>query len=269
MILAGAVSCTSSRKMAGIPAAERALADSVLAFGLDHEAVYSLLDTLKPISSLKLLWYPIAKDSTMAEGEARVVKDLAVLDKIDQYQRLCQTLSRGDCQFVLIPFNMTSKQQRSMEIYVVRKARFAAVLREHAAFFGQWGFTESSDPAVVLTAIEFERQPDRYRAYGYLFGYPPYAVDFFVESTLKTEADPAKKLVPRDFFSIPVFAGKSGFFTYAMPKGHRPGAEDSTLYNKAAQTLERYKNIRSQYNSANGFRATALWMDWNASKRGK
>ena len=266
MILVAAVSCTSSRKMAGIPAADRALADSVLAFGLDHEAVYSLLDTLKPISSLKLLWYPIAKDSTMAEGDVQVVKDLAVLDKIDQYQRLCRSLSRGDWQFVLIPFNMTSKQQRSMEIYVVRKARFAAVLREHAAFFGQWGFTAASDPAVVLTAIEFERQPDRYRAYGYLFGYPPYAVDFFVESTLKTEADPAKKLVPRDFFQVPVFAGKSGYFTYAMPKGHQPGAQDSTLYNKAVQTLERYKNMRPQYISKGGFRATALWMDWNGSK---
>ncbi len=154
-----------------------------------------------------------------------------------------------------------------MEIYVVRKGRFASVLKEHAAFFGQWGFTPSADPAVVLAVTEYEKQSDRYRAYGYLFGYPGYAVDFFVESSKVSEADPKKKLVPRDFFSIPVYAGKSGYFTYAMPKGHRPGEQDSALYNLAAQTLERYKAIREKYVTAEGLKATLLWKEWNGNRR--
>lgn len=266
MLLVGVMSCATSRRSAGIPETDRALADSLLAYALDHEAIYSLLDTLKPISSVKLLRFPVAKDSSLQPGAATVVKGDAGLREIERYQRLCRALSTGDWQFILAPFHMTVKGERHMEIYVIRKSRFASVLRQFAPFFGQWGFTSSADPAVVLATIEYESPLDRFRGYGYLFGYPEYAVDFFVESSRAADHDPAKKLVPRDFFSIPVFAGKSGYFTYAMPKGHQPGAPDSALYRQAGQTLEKYRMQRERYQTETGLRATALWKAWNREK---
>jgi len=167
---------------------------------------------------------------------------------------------------VLIPFKRADNGTRNLEIYVVRKSRFASILKTYSSFFGQWGFTPATKPAVVLTAVEYETRLDRNRAYGYLFGYPAYAVDFFVESTMKQEADIAKTLVPRDFFAIPVFASNSGHFTYAMPKGYQPTATDSAIYKKAMVTLEKYKAIREKYNTPQGLRAMKLWMKINESK---
>jgi hemoglobin-like flavoprotein len=245
---------------------DKALADSVLAYALDHEALYSLADTLKPISSVKFLRFNVAKDSTMRDGDKLITTSDSLLQKIESYQKVCKALSKGDFEFILMPFARTEKTIRNLEIYVVRKSRLSSILKTHASFFGQWGFTPTTNAAVVLTAIEYESRLDRNRAYGYLFGYPSYAVDFFVESTKKQETDPEKKLVARDFFAIPVFAGNKGYFTYAMPKGYKTTSVDSTIYNKAAKTLTKYKNLREKYKTDDGLKALKLWMSLNRIK---
>ena len=81
--------------------------------------------------------------------------------------------------------------------------------------FGQWGFTANANSATVLSVVEYENKNDRYRAYGYLFGYPEHAVDFFVEASITEEE--TGEFVKRNFFTIPVEAGNSGDFTYAVP----------------------------------------------------
>lgn len=262
------VSCANTRPLQN-PADEeydRALADSMLAYALDHEALYSLLDTIKPISSVHFMRYTVAKDSSMKDGDKEVVRHDSLLHTIERYQKVCRALSRGDWQFILAPFKMTDKNFRSLEIYVVRKSRMALVLRKYNHFFGQWGFTPAADPAVVLPVVEYELPYDRFRAYGYLFGYPEYAVDFFVQASIKADTDTSIKLVPRDFFAIPVYAGEKGYFTYAMPKGHQPGIEDSTIYRKAMITLSKYKSIRNRYMTATGLQAVRLWQHWNKEK---
>jgi len=253
--------CSSSRNVhhRSVSDYDKALADSILAYALDHEALFTLADTLKPISSVKFLRFTVAKDSTMSDGDAAVTKGDSLLQKIERYQKVCAALSTGDWQFVLMPFNRTEKNVRNMEIYVVRRSKFRRELAKHPAFWGQWGFTPTADPSVVLPVIEFETKLDRNRAYGYLFGYPDYAVDFFVESSKAQERDTAHKLVPRDFFAIPVYAGNKGYFTYAMPKGHEPSQTDSALHQKATITLERYKAIRDKYKTPTGIQASKLW----------
>lgn len=253
--------CSSSRQLHnnGLSDYDKALADSILAYALDHEALFTLADTLKPISSVRFLRCAVAKDSTMNDGDAAVTKGDSLLRQIERYQEACAALSTGDWQFILVPFNRTDKNVRNMEIYVVRRSKFNRELAEHPAFWGQWGFTPSADPAVVLPVIEFETKLDRNRAYGYLFGYPDYAVDFFVEAAKRQEQDTAHKLVPRDFFAIPVYAGNKGYFTYAIPKGYEPTDVDSSLYRKAAITLERYKALRDEYKTPTGIQATKLW----------
>lgn len=240
---------------------DEALADSVLAYALDHEALYTLADTLKPMSSVMFLRFAVAKDSTMKDGDVAVATSDSLLQTIERYQKVCAALSGGDWQFVLMPFNRTDKAVRNMEIYVVRRSVFQKELAEHPAFWGQWGFTPSKDPAVVIPVVEYEKPWDRNRAYGYLFGYPDYAVDFFVEAQKTQAADSAKKLVPRDFFAVPVYAGKQGYFTYAMPKGHQPNSIDSSIYNRAAATLERYKSLREKHKTSTGIKAVALWKE--------
>lgn len=245
---------------------QQALADTLLANALDHEALYTLTDTLKPVSSVKFLRYAIAKDSTQQDGDITIATQDSLLKKIRAYQQICHTLSKGDWQFVLTPFNRTEKNIRNMEMYVVRKSVFAKKIQQHQHFFGQWGFTPNSDPAVVLSVIEYETKLDRNRAFGYLFGYPTHAVDFFVEAAKIQNADSSKTLVKRDFFSIPVFAKTSGYFTYAVPKGYKAVQVDSAIYKAAAQTLQRYKMARKKFSHNKNIDGLKLWMYLNEKK---
>ncbi len=235
------------------------LADSLLAYALDHEALYTLADTLKPMSSVKFLRYAIAKDSSMQDGDAVVIQNDSLINLIDQFNTICKELSNDTWQFVMVPFQRTEKNMRNLEIYVIRKDAFANKIKQYQSFFGQWGFTPSTNPAVVLSVIEYETKWDRNRAYGYLFGYPAYAVDFFVEANKIQQADVNKKIIPRNFFAIPVFAGNQGYFTYAMPKAYQPNDIDSTIYNKAQSTLTKYQLMRSKYLQPTGLKAQALW----------
>lgn len=256
-------SCQVSRPLAKLQNDDRALADSLLAYALDHEAIYTLLDTIKPISSVKLLRFPVAKSGSLKDGDHLVTPAGSLPALAMRYARICKELSKGDHQFVMTPFERTDGHERNVEIYVVRKSKFASLMAQHAAFFGQWGFTPDSDPAVVLPVIEYESRHDRNRGYGLLFGYPLYAVDFFVTANQRTEKDTTIKLVPRDFFAIPVYAGNKGYFTYAMPKGHVPSEIDSSIYRGAVKTLEQYKVQRRKYMASGRFKAVALWSNWN------
>jgi hypothetical protein len=262
IIAIGLLSCglnkSLTRQLANEPF-QQALADTLLAYALDHEALYTLADTLKPVSSVKFLRYTIAKDSTQHDGDITIATRDSLLKKIRGYQQVCHTLSEGDWQFVLTPFNRTEKNIRNMEIYVVRKSVFAKKIRQHQYFFGQWGFTPNASPAVVLSVIEYETKLDRNRAFGYLFGYPPHAVDFFVEAAKVQNADTSKPLVKRDFFSIPVFAKATGYFTYAVPKGYKATPVDSTIYKAATQTLQRYKVARAKFSQTKNVDALKLW----------
>lgn len=258
----GMASCQVSRTLVQMPSNDRSLADSMLAYALDHEAIYTLLDTIKPISSVKFLHFPVAKSGVQKDGDQVVTPADSLPELASRYARICALLSTGDHQFVMMPFAQKNGHERNIEIYVVRKSKFASLMAQHAAFFGQWGFTPGSDPAVVLPVIEYESKHDRNRGYGLLFGYPLYAVDFFVAANQRTEKDTTIKLVPRDFFAIPVYAGNKGYFTYAMPKGYTPTETDSSMYRSAVKTLAEYKVQRQRYITPAGIKALDLWRNW-------
>lgn len=251
-------SCATTRSFKGdsIPY-DRALADTMIGHALDHEGLYSLTDTIKPISSVHFFSYAVARDSTHAALEHRIATNKAALDSIAIYQRICNQLSNDKVRLVLAPFEQPHKGKRNMEIYAVNMHKFKSKIREYAAFFGQFGITPESDPAQVITIIEYEKKYDRWRGYGYLFGYPSYAVDFFVSAG--QSEDSTGEFVKRDFFQIPVYAGRQGHFTYAIPKDQRPGELDSALYNNAVNVLARYKALRGKYVDEKGFNAVKLW----------
>lgn len=232
------------------------MANELLSYGLEHEALYTLLDTLKPISSLGYsLSFPLAKDSLMKDGDKSVVQmgiDSIdrVMNELEQWNNIASALSNEHLTFLLIPYKQPWNGSRNLQLLVVRNHVFSTLLKRKAEFFGQWGFTCNSDPATVLTTIEFESQNDRYRAYGYLFGYPEHAVDFFVEASISEEE--TGEFVTRNFFSMPVAVGKSGYFTYAIPKEYTPNQLDSSIYYAASSTLEKYEIERANYSNLEG-----------------
>ncbi|MFN3427801.1 MAG: hypothetical protein ACK41G_09540 [Candidatus Thermochlorobacter sp.] len=234
-----------------LTAEERALADSLLALGLDNEALYTLFAPLKPISTVAQFSLALARSDSLPAGIRHAINPNAPeLERLRQYQRIVNALRSERVELLLIPFRRTDKGKRFFEIVAIDKRLLADIIRRDQAFWGQWGFVPESNLAVMLTVTEFEEKLDRYRAYGYLFGYPEYAVTFFVEAA--REQDSTKKLVARDFFQIPTYSAKQGRFVYAIPKGHTPSAIDSALYRAAEQILRRYQSVRARYVGPDG-----------------
>jgi len=246
---------------------DRAKAYSLLAKALDHEALYSLMANLKPISSIGYsLSYPLGKDSTQIDGSQNVVsiyKDTVVtsLADINSWNNVLKALSFNEYQFLLVPFKNVWKGERNMQILLCRTDLLDSVLVAQAPFFAQWGFVPGSDPSTILTAIEFEERNDRYRAYGYLFGYPEQAVNFFVEASQQQQK--TGDFVQRSFFHIPVYAKDTGHFTYALPKDYQHLPTDSVTYYKAVDVLYKYQSMRSQFVNEHGhLEALNLYRSW-------
>jgi hypothetical protein len=217
--------------------AEKVIADSLILNALDHEAIYTLIDTLKPMSSIQFYRLPLLSNNTVQKDSAYQV--LATL------QNIANKLSVADWQFVLQPFERGDSIYKNIELYVFRKSKLQQKIEEQTTFYKTLGITSGASPATVLAITEYEQKYNRWRSYGYLFGYPEYAVDFFVNAG--KSQDSTKQFVTRDFFAIPVFASTTGHFTYATPKSYKPNVLDSSLYYNAILSLAKYKRLRVKY----------------------
>lgn len=243
--------------------------DSILQKGLDREALYTLLSDIKPISSLSSFTFPIANTDSAAtiSGKAfDVSKNQKYLDKIVKIQNAMNRLNIPDLKFFVIPYKGARKDERIMQIYVARKSAVDRMLNENKSFFGQFGWVEGVNPEILVTANEFGFKYDRLRGFGYLFGYPAHAVDFYTEAEYRNEKK--KEFVKRKFFQIPTYERESGYFVYAYPEDYTPKAEvDSALYNKSVEVLNHYKSIRKNFENKGGsLQALKLIVSENTKK---
>lgn len=237
---------------------EKQLADSLLMLALDNEALYTIVEPIKPISTVLNFSLPIARADSIPSGVREATNPNSdALKKLTQLQHVVNRLQFGDVQFLLIPFKRAEKGKRYFEVVAVNTKALQKAIARDQPFWAQWGFVPNANPAVILTANEFEERLDRYRGYGYLFGYPEHAITFFVEAA--RHEDSTKQFVKRDFFQIPVFSSETGHFTYAIPKGYTPTEIDSALYRRATAILQRYKATRQKFISQDArLRATEL-----------
>jgi hypothetical protein len=237
-------SCAPSRSV--VPKVDsriRFLADSLLNIALETEALYTLQAPIKPVSSVgQALRFPIARDTSLPKGLRNAVPEhhlIPVSRRLRELNQALTFLSRENHTWHLVPFRAVRDSNRYLQIIVTNRARFDIMLQEHAPFFLQWGFVPGTDPAVLLTTIENTNRLDRYRAYGYLFGYPEHAITFFVEAA--RSEDSTGVFVQRDFFHVPVAKAKTGHFTWAVPKGYVPTEADSIIYRQAMETLKNFQ----------------------------
>ncbi len=113
--------------------------------------------------------------------------------------------------------------------------------RAESQFFARWGITTQTPPGEVMMAIERSRQPeDRWRGFGLVFGYPQYAIDFFVTAGMHQRV--TGEFVRERLQQIGTFSGNSGRFVYAVPKLSRSGPEDIRLQRDAAKLLPSTSN---------------------------
>lgn len=228
--------------------AQQKMLDSILGNALDLEALYTIAGKIKPMSTVASFRFPVANSDSTKSTTAEVL-DLSEkgvhLTKIASLQHLINSIDFPDLKFVLAPYKSASRGFRHIDLYVIRISLLDSLLSARASFFGQFGLVPGAEPAMVLAATENAGRYERLRAYGYLFGYPDYAVDFFVQASV--EQDKTKKLPERNFFQIPAYARQKGTFVYAYPTTHTPDQTDSTLYYRAKEVLDNYSGIRNQY----------------------
>ncbi len=234
-----------------LPPAHRALADSILTDGLDHEALFSLMDGLKPMSTLRHENHEVARDPELPSGTRAVVPaDDAALDRMTKVAEVVRHLHCGPVRTVLVPLRRTPDGIRRVQLLAVHEDTFREVIERDHTFWGQWGLGPETDPATIITVVEFEESGARFRGYGYLFGYPEHAVTFFVEAA--REQEETGEFVERDFFQIPTHKAETGRFVYAVPVGHEPRPEDEAIRERALDVLRAYREKRPAFEREDG-----------------
>lgn len=233
---------------------EERLVDSILQFGLDNEALFTLMGDIKPLSSLTVYYYPVANtDSTKLIGGNFLSrdKDGKYLDKMYRIQQAVNKIKIPDLEFVVVPYVNPSKDKRVIQVSVIRKSSLDKKLKEKENFYGQLGLVPGINPGIALAIIEASSDFERWRGYGYLFGYPDHAVDFYNKSSDVNKK--TGKQLARNFFRIPTYNADHSNFVYAYAKDHALNPkEDSVLYYKAADVLKTYKGLRDKYTNPDG-----------------
>ncbi|MGL5094122.1 MAG: hypothetical protein ACRDD1_00940, partial [Planctomycetia bacterium] len=205
-----------------LPAELRPRAEKILLSLLDGEALYTVVGGLKPVSeSFASTAFSVAEPN---------VEELATL------RRILQTFRCGDEYYAdMNVFAQAFGGKRRGAAYIVHRPTLRRAVETHPKTFPGYGVTPNSHPAEVMATVEHAPPPDRWRLYGYVFGYPDVAVDFFVSAGLDKTDD--GKIAPRRFLNIPVYSRPDGRFVYAVAPDHVETADDRSLRARAAGVL--------------------------------
>jgi hypothetical protein len=236
-----------------LPADLRPKSEALLLKALDSEALYTIVGGLKPMSS------------GFASFKFSVEKpDLAM---IEETRRLLSVWRCGDTLYADVQHfaatyddEKTKEKIRFAESYVFNRPALAGKIEQYQDYFAPYGITPNAHPMEVLMTIEHSQQSHRWRGLGYLFGFPLYAVDFFVGAG--EEEQRTGKFVGRDFYSIPTFVAAERHFVWAVPKGHEERDEDRAIKSRAAMILAEYQKRRARYIGPGKRGVVKMLRDW-------
>lgn len=238
----------------GLPQGLRAKNEALLLSALDSEAVYTMLADIKPVSAGFASW--------------RIDLAAPATADLDDTRRMLATWTCGDALAAgAHHFERVYDNKKPVQAWVARRPAVRALVARRATFFAPLGVTPHADIAEVLLAVEYAEPPTRFRGYGWLFGYPDYAVDFFVSAAASEEATGV--FVKRDFRSVPVFARATQAFVWARPAGAADTAADLDIDARARPVLETYREWRARYIGPGKPGVVALLRDWLCDARGR
>jgi hypothetical protein len=266
---AGAAPPRTQPRLAHAPPAEATAADcfpferlaasiqkkarDLLLNALDGEALYTIALDIKPMSSGFYSTQVVVADPDLRDAE--------------EVRQILEAWTCGG-EIAASPHHFAAiyEGKRPLEGVVFNLGSLRRMLAAKAAFFGPYGISPSSSPLEALMAIEYDPSTARLRGYGYFFGYPDYAVDFFTLA-----ADEQKKtgtLVPRDFVSLATTRGERRF-VYATPRGHQRNEADRSLKAATEQVFADYTARRARHVKGNdSLNVLALVREWFDDGRG-
>ncbi|MFG0326025.1 MAG: hypothetical protein ACF8SC_01985 [Phycisphaerales bacterium JB037] len=206
---------------------------ALLSTAADHEALYTLAGGLKPMSTGIWRGSFVVDDPDLTELRAA---------------RSALAPLRNDLWYADVQvFDNIHDGERSVHAFVVHRDAFARMISRFEPFWSPWGITPCTHPSEAIAVVDRMPKAERWRGYGYMFGYPPDAVDFFVRAGLAAEdgaeVGPGKD---RQFVQVPTYASATGRFTYAVPLDHVASADDEELARKADRILTAYREHRAR-----------------------
>ena len=214
-----------------LPAALRPRAEELLLKALDSEALYTIASDIKPMSS----------------GFVSMQVEVAAPDVADA-EAVRQILATWTCGDRLVArlhhFSAVYDGKRPLEGVVFNTRAMRAVIGARQRFFAPYGITPSADPTEALLAIEYDQTSARLRGYGYFFGYPDYAVDFFARAADDEKA--TKQFTAREFVSLPTVSGERRF-VYAVEKAHQHNDADRALAARVNVVYQDYVARRKKH----------------------
>jgi len=236
-----------------LPAPLRSKAEELLLKALDSETLYTIVGGLKPMSSgFATYHFSVANPDLREIEEARQI--LATW-------RCGETLFADVHHFAKTAIDSKTKlEMRFAEAMVYHRWSAAAALKKHAAFFAPYGLSANAHPVEVALAVEYSAPGPRWRGYGYLFGYPDYAVDFFVRAG--EEQEKTGQFVKREFYSVPTYVADQRRFVWAVPVGHQERDEDRAIKQQAEKILAAYRERRGRYIGEGKKGVSELLRDW-------
>jgi hypothetical protein len=263
-----------------IPNNQKEEVNQILGEMLDGVGLYTILADIKPISTVEIKYFSAFTNGSLPSdtlGANRYQK--IVLDKIAHYTKILNEMSdelfyfqfmSPDYSYVVSSVG-TIKITVMPEVLILRKDLTRKKIRDKASFFNSIKIDTSFNIIEKLKDKIFDNNtaysnislPNIERAYGYLYGYPDYAVDFFVNAGYNSTNEKDRKDV-----DIPVY-GQRNNFTYVIPIEKTLSEEDHKIIMDAKIILEKYKNKRPKYIITNGIDAITLIQDWykeNAKK---
>ncbi len=235
-----------------LPPTLRVKSAELLLKALDGEALYTFVGELKPMSS-GFASFRFAAANPAAESLAR----------LEEARQLLSVWTCGEEYFADVHhFAAVYEGERYADAVIVRRPLLTRVIEARAGFYGGFGITAGAHPLEALLAVEYSPAEQRLRHYGYLFGYPDYAVDFFAEAA-QSQARTGQ-FVKRDFYRIPAFrmVEDKSPFVYAVPQGHIENDADRGLRQRAETILAEYRERRAKYVGENRPGVIEMLRDW-------
>jgi hypothetical protein len=229
------------------PAAQKT-AEKLLWSLLDSEALYTVIGQLKPVS--------------MSYWHGQVPADGKNGEVLESYRRCLQQFRCGDrIEADILLFHRVNGDKRSAAAFVADRPSVRRVMAEHPKAFAAIGATPEMKVREILERVDRAEAADRWRAFGLLFGYPPEAVEFFVQAGV--EEKKTGVFVKRKFLHIPTYVSDKGRFVYAVAVDHKETDTDRRLRQEALRILEDYRRRRAIYaDPKTGAGPAFLLRDW-------
>jgi hypothetical protein len=245
---------------------ELAKADLLIYSSLQNEALHSFISDLKPMSDIASFRFYLQKSDTLDTSPSQIAGTAEFVEKYESLGRIAATVSCGTVSAALFPFRNTHNGQRYMQFRVINSYGVKRVLSQYPEFWNQWAFNRYTPPKLIIQIMEYEESLDRFRGYGYLYGYPSHAVDFFVDAAASQQQ--TGDFVERDFLQMPVVSEQQGRFVYAVEKGHSHNSADLHIQELAHQNVAFYRQVADDYYREDGtFDSFRFLRDHYSSKR--